>query len=74
MFCANGEQQVWNSQGTLIGKFFLGSSSSEMLFIGNGRLIILAETKIYMVSLAAEGLDVDYPQGSSSVSEDPSGC
>ncbi|THG95123.1 hypothetical protein EW026_g6471 [Hermanssonia centrifuga] len=66
--------EVWNSQGTLIGKFFLGSSSSEMLFIGNGRLIILAETKIYMVSLAAEGLDVDYPQGSSSVSEDPSGC
>ncbi|KAJ3517416.1 hypothetical protein NMY22_g13973 [Coprinellus aureogranulatus] len=30
--------QVWNSVGTLLGKFFVGSTSANMAFAGDGRL------------------------------------
>ncbi|TEB25096.1 calcium-dependent phosphotriesterase [Coprinellus micaceus] len=38
---------VWNSIGTLLGKFFIGMVSANMAFAGDGRLVILAETKVF---------------------------
>ncbi|KAJ2926444.1 hypothetical protein H1R20_g10650, partial [Candolleomyces eurysporus] len=45
---------VWNSQGTLLGKFFINSTSANMAFAGDGRLVILAETKIFLAKIAAK--------------------
>ncbi|KII85409.1 hypothetical protein PLICRDRAFT_314875 [Plicaturopsis crispa FD-325 SS-3] len=50
--------QVWNPSGTLLGKFFLGSVAANMAFAGPGRLLIMAETKIYMAKVAANGVDL----------------
>ena len=49
---------MWNKEGTLIGKFFLGASSANMVFAGKGRLVIMAETNVYLAEIAAEGLDL----------------
>ncbi|VDB92370.1 unnamed protein product [Peniophora sp. CBMAI 1063] len=57
--CADGVH-VWDSHGSLIGKFFLGTSSANMAFVGEGKLAILAETAVYLVQgLRAEGLELD---------------
>ncbi|KAJ7056732.1 calcium-dependent phosphotriesterase [Mycena amicta] len=50
--CADGVH-VWSTDGTLLGKFFLGMSSSNLIFAGPGRLIILAETKIFIANISA---------------------
>lgn len=49
--CGDGVQ-VWNDEGTLLGKFFLGSTSANLVFAGKGRLVILAETKIFLAEIA----------------------
>ena len=46
--------QVWNKQGTLLGKFFINMTSANMAFAGDGRLVILAETKIFLAKIAAK--------------------
>ena len=48
------ENQVWNSQGTLLGKFFLGSVSSNFIFVGDWRLVVLTKTKIFLARIAAQ--------------------
>ncbi|KAG6884663.1 hypothetical protein C0993_009187 [Termitomyces sp. T159_Od127] len=53
--CGDGVQ-VWNNEGTLLGKFFLGSTSANMVFATDGRLVILAETKIFVADIAAKGI------------------
>ncbi|KAJ7176672.1 D-lactonohydrolase-like protein [Mycena filopes] len=50
--CGDGVQ-VWNAAGDLIGKFFLGTLSANMAFAGPGRLVIMAETRIYVAEIAA---------------------
>ncbi|KAF7377635.1 SGL domain-containing protein [Mycena sanguinolenta] len=50
--CGDGVE-VWNSDGLLIGKFFLGTVSANMAFAGPGRLVIMAETKIFVAEIAA---------------------
>ena len=55
------ENQVWNSQGTLLGKFFIGSVSANMIFAGDGRLVILAETKIFLARIAAQEIRLEFP-------------
>lgn len=50
--------QVWNPKGILVGKFFTGSNTANFAFAGPGRLVILAETKVYLASIAAEGVSV----------------
>lgn len=52
--CGDGVQ-VWNDEGTLLGKFFIGTISANMVFAGNGRLVILAETKVFLAHIAAKG-------------------
>ncbi|KAJ3799471.1 D-lactonohydrolase-like protein [Lentinula aff. detonsa] len=51
---------VWNPSGTLIGKFFLGTKSANFAFAGKGRLVILAETKIYLAQIKAGGMSLVY--------------
>jgi len=53
--CGDGVQ-VWNDEGTLIGKFFLGTTSANMVFANPGRLVIMAETKIFVAKIAANGI------------------
>ena len=53
--------QVWNSEGTLIGKFFVGGVSANLVFAGNGRLVILAETAIYFAEIAARANKLSFP-------------
>lgn len=58
--CGDGVH-VWNSKGTLLGKFFVGSTSANMVFAGAGRFVILAETRIYLAKIAAVGPDLEFP-------------
>lgn len=56
--CGDGVQ-VWNDEGTLLGKFFLGTTSANMVFAGPGKLVIMGETAIYLVEgMVSEGLDL----------------
>ncbi|EJD07762.1 D-lactonohydrolase-like protein [Fomitiporia mediterranea MF3/22] len=56
--CGDGVH-VWNPSGELVGKFFLGSLSANMAFAGPGRLVILAETRIYLAKIAASGQNLE---------------
>ncbi|KAI0320021.1 D-lactonohydrolase-like protein [Amylostereum chailletii] len=53
--CGDGVE-VYNAEGTLLGKIFIGTTSANMVFASNGRLVIMAETMIYLAQIAAEGL------------------
>ncbi|KAF8589079.1 D-lactonohydrolase-like protein [Ramaria rubella] len=50
--CADGVQ-VFDPAGVLLGKVFLGMSSANHIFAGQGRLVVLADTKIFLVEFAA---------------------
>ena len=54
--CGDGVQ-VWNSEGTLIGKFFFNSKVAQMIFTQSG-LLILNEQWIYLVNIKAQGIDL----------------
>ncbi|KAF9028930.1 D-lactonohydrolase-like protein [Hymenopellis radicata] len=58
--CGDGVH-VWNDQGDLLGKFFLGTTSANLVFAGKGRLVILAETKVFLAKIAAEGVSLTGP-------------
>ncbi|KAI5822350.1 calcium-dependent phosphotriesterase [Schizophyllum commune Tattone D] len=58
--CGDGTQ-VWDQDGTLLSKFFLGTTSANMIFAGDGRLLILAEQKVYYAKIAARAGVVEYP-------------
>ena len=51
--------QVWNESGVLLGKIFLGTTSANFQFAGNGQMIICAETELYYVTFAANGAFVE---------------
>ncbi|XP_006463789.1 hypothetical protein AGABI2DRAFT_194493, partial [Agaricus bisporus var. bisporus H97] len=44
--------QVFAPDGTLLGKFFNDIRSASLVFAGPGRLVILAETKVYLAKIA----------------------
>ncbi len=46
---------VFNSSGRLIGKIYVGGVSANFQFAGQGRIVILVDTELYFVTLAAEG-------------------
>ncbi|OTB20072.1 hypothetical protein K445DRAFT_52357 [Daldinia sp. EC12] len=52
--CGDGVQ-VWNPSGKLIGKIFLGKTSANFNFAGDGRMVILAEEDLYYATLGASG-------------------
>lgn len=54
--CGEGTH-VWNSEGTLIGKFYLNSTTAEMIFTKSG-LVILDEEVIYLANIQAQGVSL----------------
>jgi gluconolactonase len=50
---------IWNPSGKLLGKIFLGMTSANFNFAGQGRMVICAETELYYATLAAEGSIVE---------------
>ncbi|TFK32977.1 calcium-dependent phosphotriesterase [Crucibulum laeve] len=58
--CGDGVQ-VWNDQGTLLGKIFVGRTVVNMVFAGDGRLVMVANSKVYIAKIAAKGLPVLFP-------------
>nr|GAT53529.1 predicted protein [Mycena chlorophos] len=57
--CGDGTQ-VFSPMGTLLGKIFLGSSSSNMVFAGTNRLVVLADTRVFLAEIAATGANLDF--------------
>ncbi|KAK4064362.1 hypothetical protein Trihar35433_7879 [Trichoderma harzianum] len=55
--CGDGVH-VWNPSGTLLGKIFLGETSANFQFAGDGRMIIGAETHLYYATLAGKGAPI----------------
>lgn len=51
--------QVFSPTGRLLGKVFIGASSANMAFAGPGRLLIMADTKVLLANIAAEGMDLN---------------
>ena len=45
----------------LLGKFFLGTVSGDLVFTGKGQLGILAETAIYLAEIKAGGFNLSFP-------------
>ncbi|KAJ7355717.1 D-lactonohydrolase-like protein, partial [Mycena albidolilacea] len=56
--CGDGTE-VFDPKGTLLGKIFLGVGSSNMIFAGAKRLIIMADTRVFLAEIAAEGASLD---------------
>ncbi|KAH7915508.1 hypothetical protein BJ138DRAFT_1141478 [Hygrophoropsis aurantiaca] len=54
--CGEGTH-VWNPEGTLIGKFFINSTTAEMMFTKSG-LVILDEERMYLVDIVAQGMNL----------------
>ncbi|KAH7026373.1 uncharacterized protein B0I36DRAFT_330524 [Microdochium trichocladiopsis] len=52
--CGDGIH-VWNPSGKLLGKIYLGETSANFNFAGNGRMVICAETNLYFAEFAAVG-------------------
>ncbi|KAK4686857.1 gluconolactonase, partial [Tremellales sp. Uapishka_1] len=55
--CGDGVN-VWNPSGKLIGKIFLGTTSANFQFAGQGRMVICAETQLYYATLGATGANI----------------
>ncbi|KAF8631744.1 hypothetical protein AX15_002224 [Amanita polypyramis BW_CC] len=58
--CGDGVH-VWDDRGTLLGKFFTGYLTPNMVFAGDGRLFILSEFKIYVAYIAAKHVAALFP-------------
>ncbi|KAG0697464.1 calcium-dependent phosphotriesterase [Suillus ampliporus] len=52
--CGDGIN-VWNVEGALIGKFYLNSTTAELMFTKSG-LVILEETSMYLANIQAQGM------------------
>jgi gluconolactonase len=52
--CGDGIH-VWNAEGTLIGKFYLNSTTSQIVFTKSG-LVILEATTMYVTNIQAHGM------------------
>ncbi|KAL7410468.1 hypothetical protein BDY24DRAFT_399927 [Mrakia frigida] len=55
--CGDGVH-VWNPDGDLLGKIFLGTGSANLAFAGDAGLVILAETKIFLAKFGASAPDL----------------
>ncbi|KAF8554487.1 calcium-dependent phosphotriesterase [Imleria badia] len=54
--CGDGVH-VWNPQGTLIGKFFINSTTPELMFTNSG-LLIFDEERILLANIKAQGINL----------------
>ncbi|KAI0696584.1 calcium-dependent phosphotriesterase [Cytidiella melzeri] len=57
--CGDGAH-VWSPEGVLLGKFFIGNTSSNLIFADKGQLVILGETEIVLAQIAAEGFNLAF--------------
>ncbi|KAF9873495.1 evolved d-pantonohydrolase [Colletotrichum karsti] len=55
--CGDGVH-VWNPSGKLIGKIYTGAVAANFQFAGKGRMIITGQTKLFYVTLAASGVEL----------------
>jgi gluconolactonase len=46
---------VYNPSGKLIGKIYTGRTAANFQFAGKGRMVVTGQTKLYYVTLNAEG-------------------
>ncbi|KAF4588058.1 hypothetical protein EYR38_010019 [Pleurotus pulmonarius] len=51
--------QVWNPEGTLLGKFFVNMRTANMAFAGFGRLVILSQTKLFLARINAGSVNLE---------------
>ncbi|KAF4583797.1 hypothetical protein EYR40_002288 [Pleurotus pulmonarius] len=51
--------QVWNPEGTLLGKFFVNMRTANMAFAGFGRLVILSQTKMFLARINAGSVNLE---------------
>ncbi|PFH47566.1 hypothetical protein AMATHDRAFT_50207 [Amanita thiersii Skay4041] len=58
--CGDGVH-VWNNNGDLLGKIFIGNVTANFVFAGDGRLVMLSETKIFVAHIAAKGNPPPFP-------------
>lgn len=58
--CSDGVN-VWSPDGVLLGKFFTGGTVANMIFAGDGRLVILGGTKLFLAKIAAKAGSVSFP-------------
>ncbi|CED84229.1 E, gnl, RGN [Phaffia rhodozyma] len=50
---------VFNSNGVLLGKIFLGEGSANLAFVGDQKLAILSETRIYLAEFGGDVVGTD---------------
>ncbi|EQB48609.1 hypothetical protein CGLO_12146 [Colletotrichum gloeosporioides Cg-14] len=55
--CGDGVH-VWNPSGKLIGKIYTGTTAANFQFAGNGRMVVTGQTKLFYVTLAASGVEL----------------
>lgn len=55
--CGDGVH-VWNPSGKLLGKIFTDGVAANFQFAGDGRMIIGAETRLYLALLAAKAAPI----------------
>lgn len=55
--CGDGVH-VWNPAGKLLGKIFTDGVAANFQFVGNGKMIICAETRLYLATFAARGTKI----------------
>ncbi|KAJ9111023.1 hypothetical protein QFC22_006619 [Naganishia vaughanmartiniae] len=46
---------VYNPQGVLLGKIFTGTGAANFIWGGDGKIFIMAETKVYLAEISAKG-------------------
>ncbi|KAF7317880.1 SGL domain-containing protein [Mycena kentingensis (nom. inval.)] len=55
--CPDGAQ-VYSPDGTLLGKIFLGQGSANMIFANGTGLLLMADTKVFLAEIAAQGANL----------------
>ncbi|OAA60748.1 Six-bladed beta-propeller, TolB-like protein [Cordyceps fumosorosea ARSEF 2679] len=56
--CGDGIH-VWNPSGKLLGKIFTDGPAANFQFVGDGRMIICAETRLYMALIGAKAAPIN---------------
>jgi gluconolactonase len=49
---------VYNTSGKLIGKIYTGLTAANFKFVGDGRMVITGQTKLFYATLAASGAPI----------------
>ncbi|PPQ96414.1 hypothetical protein CVT26_005093 [Gymnopilus dilepis] len=62
LYVASGDGvQIFRQDGVLLGKVFIGNRVANMAFAGDGNLIVLDNTSIFLARIAAKTVDFIWP-------------